>query len=173
MKKVFFCILSIVLVSLFLVSCGSSGVKDIDPDKVVNEILAEYNMDSGDKYTSSSKNAGEYLDKDLIISYYGDAVSYPDFEKVEKYCVYLDDSNPLIITDVGIFKLNDAEYGKDFMKFLQKRIDAKIADGKAYPDVDVATLKKAVVKQEGSYVYYVAGKDQDAINKFIRKALGK
>jgi len=172
MKKMFLCVISIILVSVLFIAC-TSEVKDIEPDKVVNEIIEEYNLVQGSVYTSASSELGEYLDKDLIISYYGDAVSSPDFSKVEKYCVYLDDSNPLIITDVGIFKLNDAEYGKDFMKFLQKRIDAKIADGKAYPDVDVATLKKAVVKQEGSYVYYVAGKDQDAINKFIRKALGK
>jgi len=172
MKKMFLCVISIILVSVLFIAC-TSEVKDIEPDKVVNEIIEEYNLVQGSVYTSASSELGEYLDKDLIISYYGDAVSSPDFSKVEKYCVYLDDSNPKTITDVGIFKLKDADYGETFMKYLQTRIDAKIADGKAYPDVDVATLKKSIVKQEGSYVYYIASKEQEKINGHIRKALGK
>lgn len=171
MKKLVLGAISIILISVLLVACGS--VKDIDPDTVIDEIRAEYKLDQGDLYTSSSTTPGEFLDTDLIISYYGDAVSSPDFSKVEKYCVYLDDTNPRTITDVGIFKLKDSEYGETFMKYLQTRIDAKIADGKAYPDVDVATLQKSIVKQEGSYVYYIAAKEQEKINEHILEAFGK
>lgn len=170
MKKVISVIVLVLSISIFFVACG--GVNDIDPDTVVKEIMAEYKLDTGDLYSSSSDTPGEYLDQDLIISYYGDVTSAPDFTKFESYSVYIDNSNPQTITDVGIFKLKDADYGETFMKFLQTRIDAKIADGKAYPDIDVATLEKSVVEQKGNYVYYVVAKDYAAISEHIEKAFG-
>ena len=167
---------SVLMTVLFLfvfVSCGSSEVKDIDTDQTVNSILEKYDMTAGAVYTSSSTVLGEYLDEDLIISCYGDATDWPDFKNVEKYCVYMDDSNPKVITDVGIFKLKNADYCDTLMKYINVRIDTKIAAGAAYPDIDVETLEKAVVEKYGNYVYYAVSPEVDNIISDIEDSLGK
>lgn len=171
MKKILLCLALILSILISLVSCGA--VKDINPDTVVNNIVDAYKLTGGGVYMSSSKTLGEYLDKDLIISYYGDATEWPDFKKVESYCVYIDDSDPRVITDVGIFKLNDADYCETLMKFLQIRIDDKIAIGKAYPDIDIKTLENSFVRSKGNYVYYVVAPEAEKITEDIEKSLGK
>lgn len=173
MRRVLAFLLIIAAFSFTFTACGTDKVKDIDVDAVVNEIVEKYKLIEGSLYTSSSDVLGEYLDEDLIISCYGDAAEYPDFSKVEKYCVYMDESNPKVITDVGIFKMKDTSYSDTLMKYIQARIDTKIADGVAYPDIDVETLKKAVVRQKGSYVYYAVSPDVDDIISDIEKAFGK
>ncbi|MBE6750386.1 MAG: DUF4358 domain-containing protein [Ruminococcaceae bacterium] len=172
MKRIVAVVLLIVLSLTFFTSCGEKTL-NVDTDALIEKIVADYKMENGFVFTSSSQNLGEYLDEDLIISYYGDATEYPDFSKISKYCVYVDESDPKLITDVGIFEMGDTEYAETFMKFIKARIDAKIADGLAYSDIDVATLKKAVIKQKANYVYYAVGKDSSDIVKDIESELGK
>lgn len=172
MKRIIAFVLTVVLCLSFFVSCGDKPL-NIDTDALVEKIVTEYKMENGFVYTSSSEELGEYLDEDLVISFYGDATEYPDFSKISKYCVYIDESDPKLITDVGVFEMQDKEYAETFMKFIKARIDTKIADGLAYSDIDVATLKKAVIKQKSNYVYYVVGKEAADISKAIESELGK
>ncbi len=173
MKRTLVCLLLLTLcVSLF--ACGKKEVKDVDMDALIASITQKYNMTDGFVYTSSSTELGEYLDEDMIISCYGDAGDAPDFNKVDSYCVYMDDSDPTVIIDTGIFKMADTSYADTFMKYLQARIDFKIKDGEIYTDIDVAMLKTAVVAKAagGAYVYYVVSYDVKDIAAEIEAAIG-
>ena len=127
----------------------SETKEPVNLDLLIIGLTAEYEMTDGFVFSSSSTELGEYLDDDLIQSYYGDASVKPDFTKVSEYCVYIDESNPYLLTDVGAFRLNDPSYADTLMQFIQGRIDVRIENGARYPDIDVATLKKAVVAKAG------------------------
>ena len=181
MKK--FLAMTMILAAL-LCSCGGEttgeeGAADtvavtVNVDEVVNTALTTYGLTDGFVFTSSSTELGEYLDDDLIMGYYGDAVDVPDFTKVSEYCVYIDESDPNVFIDVGLFKLSDASYADTLMQYFQTRIDDKIAKADSgYPDIDVPTLEAATVEKYGDYVYYVVSYDVDAITADIEAALGK
>ena len=183
-KRIFF---AAVLAALTLVCCscgGNDGASDassagngvttaaeVDPDALIGQITADAGMTEGFLFTSSSTELGEYLDADLISSYYGDAAESPDFSKVARYCVYIDESDPKVLTDVGLFEMSDPSYGATFMQYLQTRIDDKIDSARAYPDIDVELLKAAVVKQEGAWVYYAVCPDSAGAAAAIADAL--
>ena len=156
---------------------GDSGTavsetkEPVNLDLLIIGLTAEYEMTDGFVFSSSSTELGEYLDDDLIQSYYGDASVKPDFTKVSEYCVYIDESNPYLLTDVGAFRLNDPSYADTLMQFIQGRIDVRIENGARYPDIDVATLKKAVVAKAGDVVYYAVGHDSAALADALKDAL--
>ena len=177
MKK--FLALTMVLAALFCSCGGEAAVEDapavdVNVDEVVNTALTTYGLTDGFVFTSSSTELGEYLDEDLIMGYYGDAVDVPDFTKVSEYCVYIDESDPNVFIDVGLFKLNDTAYADTLMQYFQTRIDDKIAKADSgYPDIDVPTLEAATVAKHGDYVYYVISYDVDAITDYIETSIGK
>lgn len=145
----------------------------VDPDALVRGICEKYELTDGFIFTSSSDELGEYLDEDLIQSYYGDATDAPDFSKVADYCLYVDESDPDIIIDVGVFQMADPAYADTLMQYLQARIDVKIENGARYTNIDVATLKKSVVAKtkNGNCVYYVVSYSTADIVNDIRAAL--
>ena len=150
---------------------ASEAAVNVDADALVGGICEKYGMTNGFIFTSSSDELGEYLDEDLIQSYYGDATDAPDFSKVADYCLYVDESDPNIIIDVGVFHMADPSYADTLMQFLQARIDVKIENGARYTNIDVATLKKSVVAKSGDYVYYVVSYDTADIVNEIKAAL--
>ena len=151
----------------------NDSAEPVDPDELVRGICDKYGLTAGFIFTSKSTELGEYLDDDLIQSYYGDATDSPDFGKVSEYCLYVDESDPDIIIDVGVFRLSDPSYADTFLKYLQARIDVKIENGARYTNIDVATLKKSVVAKAGDYAYYVVSYDTADIVADIKAALGK
>ena len=176
MKKVL--LLTVLLLSLLLVACNSDGGdvsntenKSISLDDTIKTITEKYNLTNGFIFTSSSTERGEYLDDDLILAYYGDAMDVPDFSKISEYCLYVDESDANVIIDVGIFKMADTSYTEDFMKYLRFRIDDKIEDAEEYSTIDVETLEAGVIEKSGNYVYYVVSYDVDAIVSDIKAAL--
>lgn len=177
MKKT---ILTTVILALLLASCGGETTVDdtpsapVDIDATIRTIVEIYDLTDGFVFTSSSTELGEYLDDDLIMGYYGDAVDVPDFSKVEAYCVYIDESNPNVFIDVGLFQMNDTSYSDTLMQYFQTRIDDKIAKADSgYPDMDVVTLEAATIAKYGDYVYYVISYDVEAITNDIETAIGK
>ncbi len=167
------------LSSTLLYACGGEeavaeeAVVNVDADALIAGITETYSLTDGFIFTSSSTELGEYLDDDLIMGYYGDAVDVPDFTKVESYCVYIDESDPDLFIDVGLFRLTDTAYADTLMQYFQTRIDDKIAKAGDYPTIDVPTLEAATVAKFGSYVYYVVSPDVDAITAEIEAAIGK
>ena len=152
---------------------GEEAAEPVDPDELVRGLCDKYGLTEGFIFTSKSTELGEYLDEDLIQSYYGDVTDKPDFSKVSEYCLYVDESDPDIIIDVGVFRLADPAYADTLMKYLQARIDVKIENGARYTNIDVATLKKSVVSTAGDCVFYVVSYDTADIAADIRAALGK
>jgi hypothetical protein len=152
---------------------GEETAEPVDPDELVRGLCDKYGLTEGFIFTSKSTELGEYLDEDLIQSYYGDVTDKPDFSKVSEYCLYVDESDPDIIIDVGVFRLADPAYADTLMKYLQARIDVKIENGARYTNIDVATLKKSVVSKAGDCVFYVVSYDTADIAADIRAALGK
>ena len=175
MKKLIALALSL---SALLVSCGGTGDTaqtpvSINVDETVNAIVTNYSLTDGFVFTSSSAEIGEYLDDDMILGYYGDAVDVPDFTKISEYCVYIDESDADVYTDVGIFKMADPSYAETFVQYLRVRVSDKIAEADQYPTRDVPTLEAAVFETYGDYVYYVVSTEVDAITADIEAALGK
>lgn len=185
MKKYRLTALALLLAAMLPLCCSCDGndasapsaeadaaaAAEVDPDALITGLLDKYAMTDGFVFTSSSTELGEYLDADLIASYYGDAAESPDFTKVARYCVYVDESDPKALLDVGLFEMSDPSYGSTFMQYLQARIDDKIAAAHTYTDIDVAMLETAVVKQEGPWVYYSVNYDAAAIADEIAAAL--
>lgn len=176
MKKLL--LITFLLLGTLLAACGSNG-DDVNNDATVNislddtikTITEKYNLTNGFIFTSSSTERGEYLDDDLILAYYGDAMDVPDFSKISEYCLYVDESDANVIIDVGIFKMADASYAESFMKYLRSRIDDKIEDSEEYSTIDVETLEAGVIEKSGNYVYYVVSYDVDSIVSDIKAAL--
>ena len=166
------------ILAAMLCACGGETAEetavDVNVDEVVNTIVTTYGLENGFVFTSSSTELGEYLDEDLIMGYYGDASDTPDFTMVSEYCVYIDESDPNVFIDVGLFKMSDTSYSDTLMQYFQTRIDDKIAKADSgYPETDVVTLEAATIAKHGDYVYYVISYDVDAITADIETAIGK
>ena len=182
MKKSFLVLLALLFV-FSLCSCddgpapsetasgeSSFAVDRSEPEKSVeldikaeaDAIIAKYSLSGGRRYTSSSQELGEYLDEDLIRSYYGDVVKMPDFDSVESYEVYIDETKPIKPCEFGIFKMKDGADTEKFISFLKARIDKKIENSKAYPSMDTEPLKTAVFTAEGGYIWYAVVKGGNA-----------
>lgn len=148
------------------VSNGSNAMLDLESE--ADAIIQKYSLTGGQRYSSESETTGEYLDEDLIRSYYGDAAEMPNFDEVEEYVVYIDESKPVKPCEFGIFKMKDGANTEEFMLFLKARINLKIDNAKAYPSMDTEPLKTAVFTEKDGYIWYsvVKGGNED-INKTL------
>lgn len=174
MKKI---IILALIVSLFAVACTPAGgnaseggnAVSYNTKDLVEKITADYSLSGGDYYSSYSEELGEYLDSDLLLSFYGDMGEVPDIEAVEEYCVYIDGSDPNLQKELGVFKTKAGTDKETFMSFMQSRIAAMLENAKNYPSVDQEPLKNAEFFIEGDYVVYVVIKaDADDIADFIK-----
>ncbi len=140
----------------------------LDLEAEADAIIQKYSLSGGKRYSSESETVGEYLDEDLIRSYYGDAAEMPNFGDVEAYAVYIDESKPIKPCEFGIFKMKDGANTEEFMLFLKARINLKIENAKAYPTMDTEPLKTAVFTEKGGYIWYCVVKDgNEDINKTL------
>ena len=184
--KRFFLILTALMLIFSLCACGGgdesgdvvSGeskndtAKSIDLKAEADAIIQKYSLAGGKFYSSDSTTVGEYLDEDLVRSYYGDAAEMPDFNQVDSYAVYIDESKPINPSEFGIFKMKDGADADQFILFLKARIDLKIQNAKAYPTMDTEPLKTAVFTKKGDYVWYCVVKGgNDDINKTLEGKL--
>lgn len=147
---------------------GEAKTVTLDLKAEADAIIEKYSLSGGKRYTSGSTASGEYLDEDLIRSYYGDAAEMPDFSQVEAYEVYIDESKPINPCEFGIFKMKENANTDEFILFLKARIDLKLQNAKAYPTMDTEPLKTAVFTSKGGYIWYcvVKGGNED-INKAL------
>ena len=161
MKRLLIIFLS-VLMAFSCVACGdesdtsSSAPKDIDVIAEANEIISKYSLSGGTFYTPDGE---DILDEDLILSYFGDATSVPDFTSVETYALYIDETKPVSPCEFGIFKIKDGVDANAFKAFLVARINMKLQNAAAYPDMDTSALTSAKFAVKGNYVWYCAVKD--------------
>ncbi len=140
----------------------------LDLSAEADAIIQKYELSGGSRYSSGSDVEGEYLDEDLIRSYYGDAAEMPNFDDVEEYLVYIDETRPINPCEFGIFKMKDGANTEEFILFLKARIDLKLETAKAYPTMDTDPLKTAVFTNKGGYIWYCVVKDgNDDINKTL------
>lgn len=171
MKRIFVIALSVVLAlfcALFCVACGEkedtsvaseTGPKEIDALSEANGILSRYGLSGGTLYTPDGEDV---LDDDLILSYFGDATSVPDFSLVETYALYIDETKPISPCEFGIFKMKDGKDAETLKAFLDARIQMKLRNAALYPDMDTSALTSAKVAVMGDYVWYCAVKDANA-----------
>ncbi len=147
---------------------GEKSAITLDIVAEADAIIQKYNISGGTRFTSTSKELGKYLDDNLILSYYGDITSVPDFKSVEAYEVYIDETKPLDPCEFGIFKMKSGADAETFVKFLKNRINIKIENSKAYPTMDTTALKTAEFTIKGSYVWYCVVKGgNEEINKTL------
>ena len=156
------------LLALCCVSCGekeeTSSVskdapKEVDPLSEANAIIAKYELSGGTLYTPDGEDP---LDDDLILSYFGDATSVPDFSLVETYALYIDETKPISPCEFGIFKMKDGKDAETLKAFLDARIRMKLQNAALYPDMDTTALTTAKVSVKGEYVWYCAVKGANA-----------
>ncbi len=180
MKRLLTAMIAFLLV-LALCACGNSEAVSGDTESQTENktvtldlaaeadaIIAKYSISGGKRYSSESTEAGKYLDEDLIRSYYGDAAAMPNFDEVEAYDVYIDESKPIKPCEFGIFKMKDGANTEEFMLFLKARINLKLENAKAYPSMDTEPLKTAIFTEKGGYIWYAVVKGgNDDINKTL------
>lgn len=173
MKRVASLLLALVILVLPLAACNGNGgensgrsdadtAKTLDIEAEADSIIAKYSLAGGKRYTSASQTLGEYLDEDLIRSYYGDAAEIPDFGAVEAYAVYIDESKPTVPCEFGIFKMKPNADTETFTAFLRARIALKLENARSYPTMDTSMLKTAKFTVKGGYIWYCAVKDGNA-----------
>ena len=145
-------------------SCGIEGnvIPDVHTKEVVEDIVSDYSLGNGFLFSSDSSEEGEYLDEDLISTYYGDGDRVPDFSNVEDYCVYIDESDARVMCEVGLFRFSEGADMLTFESFLKNRVAVRLSNAKSYPDIDKSTLKGAQFAVVGNYVYYVVVKGASA-----------
>ena len=169
MKRIISLALVMILAVLALVSCGKEPV-NLDLEAEAKAIMDTYGLENGKKYSSASTTLGEYLDEDLIRSYYGDLTSIPDFGTVEAYVVYIDETRPTLPCEFGLFKMKEGADANAFVAYLKARIDLKIENSKAYPTMDTSMLTTAKFVIKDNYVWYIAVKDgNDKINSALEE----
>lgn len=140
---------------------------------IISSITDENNLTEGSTYTSESSVDGEYLDEDMINGYYGDLFDTPDFSLIEEYCVYIQDKNPLLQIELGIFKVFDSNNNNMVTNFITKRKDSILENAVNYPSVDTEPFDKLIIDSIGDYTYYIAVKEnRDSIDQSIRESLG-
>ena len=157
MKRFISLALVLVLSALALVSCAKEPVV-LDLEAEAKAIMDTYGLENGKKYSSASTTLGEYLDEDLIRSYYGDLTSIPDFGTVKSYVVYIDETRPTLPCEFGLFKMKEGADANAFVAYLKARIDLKIENSKAYPTMDTSMLTTAKFVIKDNYVWYIAVK---------------
>lgn len=184
MKRILFVLLAALLM-FSLCACNNGGDESnqgsaaesesnkkevsLDLEAEADAIIQKYSISGGKRYSSESTKAGEYLDEDLIRSYYGDLTDMPNFDEVEAYAVYIDESKPIHPCEFGIFKMKDGADTKEFMLYLKARIDLKIENAKAYPTMDTEPLKTATFTEKDGYIWYSVVKGG---NSEINETLG-
>lgn len=166
MKKLCVLVCLAILLPLALCACGT---KEMNISSAAEEILSSYALSGGLRFSSAPKSGDVcLLDDDLIRSYFGDAADVPDFSKVAKYELYIDESKPTLPCEFGIFELSDESYADTLVQYLKARIELKIENAKMYPSVDTETLKSARFTILGKYVWYVVVKDGgEAIDRLL------
>ncbi len=171
--KRFILMLTVFMLVFTLCACsGEEETKVLDLQAEADAIIENYSLSGGQRYSSKSETLGEYLDEDLIRSYYGDAAEMPNFDEVEEYAVYIDESKPLNPCEFGIFKMKEGANTEEFMLFLKARINLKIDNAKAYPSMDTEPLKTAVFTEKGGYIWYIVVKGgNEDINKTLEGKL--
>lgn len=168
MKKTFSLLLAVLLLIVTLTACGDKEPVELDLAAEADNIISTYSLSGGTRYTSASQVLGEYLDEDLIRSYYGDAAEVPNFGDVEAYVVYIDESKPILPCEFGIFKMKDGADTDSFVAYLKARIDMKIQNAKAYPSMDTSMLTTAKFTVKDGYILYCAVKGgNEQINKTL------
>ncbi len=163
----------LLLLCILLTACQGTGkTAEMDIEQQADQIIGTYDLTTGNRYSSLSQVEGEYLDDELIRSYYGDPLVQPDFTQVEAYAVYIDESRPTLPSEFGIFRMTPDADKELFKDFLQARIDLKLFNAVAYPTMDTEPLETAVVMEKGDYIWYCVVKDaNDQINTQLEQAL--
>lgn len=182
MKKLLYLILMLAII-ISAASCDAKeeSVSENDESKIevgsvtdiVKSIVAANGLTEGKTYTSESDVPGEFLDKDMFEGYYGSMFDSPDFTLIDEYCVYIQDKNPLLQIELGIFKVADSN-NKDMAKeFIQKRKNSILENAKNYPSVDTEPFSNVIIESVGNYTYYIAVKEnRTSINQTMREKLG-
>ena len=159
------CVAVSALIPAAFSSCGAGDVRsDVLPKDVVEDIVSDYTLDGGFLFRSDSTEEGEYLDEDLISTYYGDGEKVPDFSAVDSYCVYIDESDAREMCEGGLFRFRP-DSGADlyaFESFLKNRVEVRLSNARSYPDINKSTLKGAKFAVAGNYVYYAVVKGESA-----------
>ncbi len=150
MKKTAALFLALVCLLSVLTGCGDK--KELDPQKLADELL------SGANFVDSMN---EISDTVVPILYEIDAA---DYTSALVYC-----GTAATAEEIAIFKAADAAAAERLLKAARARVDHQIEVYSSYGPEAARTLENGIVKQSGDYIVVVVCSDSAGAQKIVDK----
>ena len=150
MKKTTALLLALMCLLTALTGCG--GKKEMDPQKLADELL------SGAKFVDSMNQVS-----DTIVPILYD-VDEADYSSALVYC-----GTAATAEEIAVFKAVDAAAAERLMKAARARVDHQIEVYSSYGPEAARTLQDGIVKQSGDYVVVVICADSAGAKKIVDK----
>ena len=142
--------LFLVLVCLLGILAGCGGKKDVEPQKLADELM------TGAKFVDSLNPIS-----DTVIPILYD-IDSADYTSALVYC-----GTAATAEEIAIFKAADDAAAKRLMEAAQARVDHQIEVYSSYGPEAARTLENGIVKQSGDYVIVVICADSDGAKKIV------
>ncbi len=144
--------LFLALVCLLSALTGCGDKKELDPQKLAEELL------SGANFVDSMN---EISDTVVPILYEIDAA---DYTSALVYC-----GTAATAEEIAIFKAADAAAAERLLKAARARVDHQIEVYSSYGPEAARTLENGIVKQSGDYIVVVVCSDSAGAQKIVDK----
>ena len=150
MKKI--AALSLALICLLSVLAGCGGKKEMDPQKLTEELLG------GAKFVDSMNPISDTV---IPILYEIDAA---DYTSALVYC-----GTAATAEEIAVFQAKDDAAAERLMKAARARADHQIEVYSSYGPEAARTLENGIVRQSGNYIVVVICSDADGAKKIVDK----
>lgn len=150
MKKTMALLLA--LVCLLTVFAGCGGKKELDPQKLADELL------KGAKFVDSMNQVS-----DAVIPILYD-IDEADYTSALVYC-----GTAATAEEIAVFKAADAAAADRLMKAARARVDHQIEVYSSYGPEAARTLQDGIIRQSGDYVVVVVCSDAAGAKKIVDK----
>lgn len=152
MKKICFSIVAILLVCLFLCSCGS---KNVDLNQIMNKINDEYGISNVTVIDDAAKLKRYYEIDDSLVKQF--AVEYA--KDASTYC------------EVVLVEAVDSDAAEKIETSLQNHLQSKISESKSYSPESLAMLEACEVYKSGNFVALIIDAQAASIEDVLKEAL--
>lgn len=105
-------------------------------------------LEAGNLYSSDSNSESGTMPDEIISEIYRS-----DFDMVENYSIWIAEDN--VVTEIGIFKLNDSANVSKFVDILYARIEELKIKASSIRNEEMTKAENAVISSTGKYVYYL------------------
>ena len=150
MKKTAALFLALVCLLSALTGCGDK--KELDPQKLADELL------SGADFVDSMNEISDTV-VPILYEFYA-----ADYTSALVYC-----GTAATAEEIAIFKAADAAAAERLLKAARARVDHQIEVYSSYGPEAARTLENGIVKQSGDYIVVVVCSDSAGAQKIVDK----